>query len=106
MNGNMLKRHVLIYLFAHAVPAAIGFTGLFAYMHLVSLAQYGTSMSSARAQPGYRDGLAVASPKCRTYRSIIKRLARFQRPAKRICVWNEGCHALSGNWRGPSNASN
>jgi O-antigen/teichoic acid export membrane protein len=37
----MLKRHVLIYLFAHAVPAVIGFAGLIAYTHLVSPAQYG-----------------------------------------------------------------
>ena len=37
----MLKRHALIYLFAHAVPAAIGFVGLIAYTHLVSPAQYG-----------------------------------------------------------------
>src|SRR5215216_5470494 len=37
----MLKQHVLIYLFAHAVPAVIGFAGLIAYTHLVSPAQYG-----------------------------------------------------------------
>jgi O-antigen/teichoic acid export membrane protein len=37
----MLKRHVLIYLFAYAVPAVIGFAGLIAYTHLVSPAQYG-----------------------------------------------------------------
>src|SRR5260370_1380748 len=37
----MLRRHVLIYLFAHAVPAVIGFAGLIAYTHLVSPAQYG-----------------------------------------------------------------
>jgi O-antigen/teichoic acid export membrane protein len=37
----MLKRHVLIYLFAHAVPAVIGFAGLIAYTHLVNPAQYG-----------------------------------------------------------------
>jgi len=37
----MLKRHVIIYLFAHAVPAVIGFAGLIAYTHLVNPAQYG-----------------------------------------------------------------
>jgi O-antigen/teichoic acid export membrane protein len=37
----MLKRHVLIYLFAHALSAVIGFAGLIAYTHLVSPAQYG-----------------------------------------------------------------
>jgi O-antigen/teichoic acid export membrane protein len=41
MNANMLRRHVLIYRFAHAVPATIGLAGLFAYTHLVSPAQYG-----------------------------------------------------------------
>jgi O-antigen/teichoic acid export membrane protein len=37
----MLKRHVLIYLFAHGVPALIGFAALIAYTHVISPAQYG-----------------------------------------------------------------
>src|ERR1700692_1250481 len=37
----MLQRHVVIYLFAHAVPAMLGFIGLIIYTHLISPEQDG-----------------------------------------------------------------